>query len=346
MLKFLYGVSRFPLMQEAGAEGGAGGGGDNGGGSDNGSAGGQQGGAQGGDKGTQGSGDKGTGDQGGAKGAGDAGNGDSLLDGVDDEGDGSDTEDKGTIDFTKGKPENFPDAAWDDKEKKPKADVLFDLLSKEQKRVADLRAKMGKGDHKAPKDPKEYTFKPTEKGLKAFKDGNPMNDPVVAAVAPIAHKHGLSKEQYAGLMADISDVLVDMAEKRDTNQQEMTDEQKAEIRKQEYEKIGTNAVQIIKAVESWGRELKSTGQFSESDIAAFKSMAVTGDQVRVLNKLRALAGGGNSLPMDFSNDGLPSDEEIADLQANVKTEADQRKVDQMYEKRRLAGRPEKLQIRA
>lgn len=335
MIKFLSGVSHYPLMQEAGAEGGGSGGGSDGGA------------AAGGDSGGKGAENQGGGaDNGGKKEGSDSGNdggsGDSLLDGVDDdEGDGQ------PVDFSKGKPEGFPDDAWDAKENKPKADVLFNQLKAAEKRAADLRAKLGKGDHKAPKDAKEYTFKPTEKGAKAFKDGDISKDPVVAAVAPIALKHGLSKEQYAGFMQDMTDVLVDLAEKSGTDTPaELSDEEKAEIRKAEYAKIGTNAVQVIKAVESWGRELKASGQFSEQELAAFKSMAMNGDQVRVLNKLRALAGGGNSLPMDFSDDGLPSDNEIAELQAKVKTAEDQRKVDELYDKRRRAGRPEKLAITA
>lgn len=298
-------------------------------------------GAESGDKGAEnkpGAGAEGSEKAGAESGAGDS---DSLLDGVEDDGSG----DGAPVDFSKGKPEGFPDDAWDEKEKKPKADVLYKNLQAAEKRAADLRAKLGKGDHKAPKDAKEYTFKPSEKGAKAFKDGDISKDPVVAAVAPIAQKYGLSKEQYAGFMTDMTDVLVDMAEKSGKEEPaELSAEEKAEIRKAEYAKIGTNAVQVIKAVESWGRELKASGQFSEAELGAFKSMAMNGDQVRVLNKLRALAGGGNALPMDFSDDGLPSDNEIADQQAKVKTAEDQRKIDELYDKRRRAGRPDRLQI--
>lgn len=278
----------------------------------------------------------------GAEGGGE-GSGDSLLDGVD----GDEGGESQPVDFSKGKPEGFPDDAWDAKENKPKSDVLYKKWQEAEARAKGLRDKLAKGDTKAPKDAKEYTFKPTEKGMKAFKDGDPSKDPVVAAVAPIAKKYGLSKEQYSGFMADMTDVLVDLAAKQaEAAPAELSDEEKAEIKRSEHAKIGTNAVQVIKAVETWARELKNTGQFSEKDLATFKSMAMNGDQVRVLNKLRAIAGGGNNLPMDFSDDGLPSDDEIADLQSKVKSQADQDKVDALYEKRRRAGRPDKLQIRA
>lgn len=333
MLKFLSSVSHFPFCLDEAKDGGGAGGGD------------------GGNKTGSESADKGAGNQGGdgkqgAEGSktesGTEGTGDSLLDGIEDDGAGAEQ----AIDFTKGKPENFPDDAWDEKENKPKPDVLYKKLQDAEARAKGLRDKLAKGEGKPPKDAKEYSFKPSEKGAKAFKDGDPSKDPLVAAAAPIAHKYGLSKEQFAGFMTEMSDAMVDHAEKMAGETQELTDEQKAEIRKAEYAKIGTNATQVIKAVESWGRELKTSGQFSEGELETFKGMAMTGDQVRVLNKLRALAGGGNALPMDFSDDGLPSDNEIAELQAKVKTAEDQRKVDELYDKRRRAGRPDKLQISA
>jgi hypothetical protein len=80
------------------------------------------------------------------------------------------------------------------------------------------------------------------------------------------------------------------------NPPELSAEEKEEIRQKEYAKIGANAPQIIKAVETWTRELKAQGQLSEDDIKAIQGMSVTGDQVRVLNKLRALSGGGRDIP--------------------------------------------------
>lgn len=251
------------------------------------------------------------------------------------------------VDFSKGMPKDFPKEAWDDEKKAPKADVLYNKFKDAEARAKGLRDKLAKGEGKPPKDPKEYQFKPGEKGAKLFKDGDASKDPLIAAAAPIAHKYGISKEAYQGFLSEMSDFIADkVGEAQNAEPPELTDDEKKEIRTKEYGKIGANAPQIIKAIETWGKELKETGQFSETDMAAFKSMAVTGEQVRVLNKLRALAGGGNNLPMDFGGDGLPSDDEIANLQAAVKTQADQDKVDELYNKRRDAGRPDKLQIRA
>lgn len=334
MLKLLSGVSHFP-MQEAGAEGGGSGGGGGGQPGAGAESGGQPAGNQGGGA------DNGGQKAGAESGSGNEGGSDSLLDDV--EGDDGSAGDGQPVDFSKGKPEGFPDDAWDEKENKPKSDVLFKKWQDAENRAKGLRDKLAKGEGKPPKDAKEYTVDAGDKGKALIKS----DDPLLAEAQKIAHELKIPKETYGKFMGKLTDFLADHIEKlQKDGPAEMTEEQKAEVRKVEYAKIGTNAVQVIKAVETWGRELKSSGQFSEQELAAFKSMAVTGDQVRVLNKLRALAGGGNALPMDFSDDGLPSDNEIAELQAKVKSAEDQRKVDELYDKRRRAGRPDKLQITA
>jgi hypothetical protein len=319
--KFLNGAA-YLLMNEAGADGGdagAGAGGD----------------AAAADKGAQGGGDK-------AAAAADAG-GDSLLAGIED--DGADGADGAAIDFTKGKPEWMSDEAWDAEKKAPKADILAKELKAAQDRAKGLRDKLAKGENKVPKDVKEYAFTPSEKGKAAFTDGDPSKDPVVQAVAPIALKHGLSKEQYAGFMADVSEVLADMAERHGAQVTELTPEQKAEIRANEMKKIGANGVQVTKAVGAFINTIRSNGGLSENGLKAVQTWIQTAEDVKAMNELRAYFGGGHEIPSDGTTDGLPSDEEIAQLITSVKTEADQQKVDDLLNRRRAAGRPDKLNIR-
>lgn len=311
--------------------------------------GGQQGGqAAGAESGAQGAANQGgqaadggkkTGTESGANDGGQAA-GDSLLDGVDGDDDGGEVT---ALDFSNGKPEGFPDELWDSEKNAPKADGLYKKWQEAENRAKGLRDKLARGEGKPPKEAKDYTVDAGDKGKALLK----ADDPLIAEAQKIAHELKIPKETYGKFMGKLTDFLADHIEKmQEQGPAELSEDQKAEIRKAEYAKIGTNAVQVIKAVESWGRELKASGQFSEVELEAFKSMAMTGEQVRVLNKLRAMAGGGNALPMDFSDDGLPSDDEIAELQAKVKTQEDQRKVDELYDKRRRAGRPDKLQIKA
>ena len=329
MLKFLTSAAYFP-HDEAGDKGGAGVGGK----SAEGGAGPGEGNKSGADAGKTGAGgNEGTG----------GGSGDSLLDGADDDG-GKEGEGVGDqiVDFSKGMPEGFPKEAWDEKTKAPKADVLFNQLKAAQKRADELRAKMGTGAHKAPKKPEDYKFTPSEKAAPFFE----KNDPMESAARKAAVEAGISKEAFEKFMPLVADAFADIATKRnEEGAAELSEEQKQEIKTAEYAKIGPNAKQVIRAVESWARGLKETGMFSEADLATFKSMATNGEQVRVLNKLRTMSAAGRDIPMDATDDGLPSDEEIATMQANVKTEDDQKKIDKLLDKRIAAGRPTKLQIR-
>jgi hypothetical protein len=263
-------------------------------------------------------------------------NSDSLLDNLED-GEGVE------FDFSTGeKPEDFPDDYWDAENKAPNAQKLYEGLKKQEKIAADLRAKMGKGDHKAPKTADEYKFEPSEKSAEFMKD----DDPLVKAARETAHKYGMSQEMFSGFISEISDHMVDIAAEIAENPPEYSEDQLKEMRQAEYKKIGENAPAVIRAVETFGKEMMSKGLFSESDLEAFKSMAVTGDQVRVLNKLRSQMGG-SDIPMDMTDDGLPADAEIADMIDKAyasKDAAKIRKAEEMLDKRRAAGRPERLQF--
>jgi len=246
------------------------------------------------------------------------------------------------FDFSTGdKPEGFPDEFWDAESKNPKIQDLFDGLKKNEKIAQDLRAKMGKGDHKAPKEATDYKFEASEKAAELI----PADDPLVGAAQEIAHKHGMSQEMFSSFMAEMTDRMVDLQGEA-APAVEPTEAEIAEVRQAEYAKIGENAPAVIRAVESWIHEQKSMGLFSEQDVEIVKSMSTTGDQIRVLNKLRTLTGG-NNIPMDSVGDGLQSDMEIAEIIDKAYSSGDQesvRKAEELLDRRRQAGRPERLQF--
>lgn len=262
-------------------------------------------------------------------------NSNSLLDSLS-EGDGI------TFDFTTGdKPEGFPDDLWDADGKQPNAQALFDSLKKNEKIAQDLRRKMGKADHKAPKEASEYKFEASEKVAELI----PADDPLIGAAQEIAHKHGMSQEMFGNFMAEITEKMADFQPEA-VQPAEPTEDEIAETRQAEYAKIGENAPAVIRAVESWVQEQKNVGLFSEQDVEIVKSMSMTGDQVRVLNKLRTMTGGDN-IPMAALNDGLQSDHEIGDLITEAYESGNREKiakVEELLNKRRLAGRPERLSI--
>lgn len=250
------------------------------------------------------------------------------------------------IDFSKGMPENFPKEAWDETAKAPKADILYQKLQDAETRAKGLRDKLARGEGKPPKTAEEYAFKPSEKAAKIFE----KDDPLEKAARAVALEAGLTKEQFEKFMGKMSDSIADLADARAKEQPaELTPEQKKEARDAEYKKIGPNAPQVIKAVETWAKELKAQGVLSEDDVKAFKGMALTGDQVRVLNKIRAIAGGGNEIPTDAGDDSLPSDREIAQMLDKASKMNDggveYTKIEnKYYPLRAAAGRPTRLQI--
>lgn len=335
--KFLFGGSLMCYAPDSGE-------GDGGGGSGGGD----------GDAGDSGdNGDAGAGDDNGSVEGGDAGgdgkkDGDSLLGGLDD-GDGL------TFDFTKGeKPEGFPDEYWDAEKNGVNAQALWDSVQKQEKIAKDLRAKMGKGEHKPPEKADQYKFDPSEKAAEFIKD----DDPLVAAAKEIAHKHGLSQDQYAGFMAEISDRMVDIAnemgdpENATEEQKAASEAERAAYIKKEIEAIGPNGPQVLRAVQSWGREMLADGTFSEADVQTLESQAlVSADMVKLFNRIRSRMGGGE-IPGTTFDDGLPPDQEIAEKMNNLYEAAKKsgnsaeydKYVNDMTEKRRRAGRGERLQF--
>ena len=263
--------------------------------------------------------------------------GDSLLDGLSD-GEGS------KFDFTsEEKPEGFPDDFWDNDNKKPNTQALYDGLQKQEKIAKDLRAKMGKGAHKPPEKAEQYTFETSEKA----KEFIPPDDPVVAAAKEVAHKHGLSQEQYAGFMADISDKLVDLVgERGDTNSATNQESQEAYI-KEQIKEIGPNGPQVLRALGSWTNELVADGTLTEHDAETLREEGlVSAAMVQAMNRLRSRMGG-ESIPTQAADDGLLPDAEIADKLAKAYESGDTakiRKVEELLNQRRAAGRPEKLQF--
>lgn len=263
--------------------------------------------------------------------------GNSLIDGLED-GEGQ------TFDFSgEEKPEGFPDEYWDEENKRPNAQALFESLQKQEKIAKDLRAKMGKGAHKPPEKPEQYQFEASEKAAEFIGE----DDPVVAAAKEIAHKHGLSQEQYAGFMAEISDKMVDIAAELGDENSEHNQAQREAYIKDQIKAIGPNGPQVLRAVQSWANELKAEGTFNEDDVQTLMDEGlVSAKMVQMFNRLRSRMGG-SDVPMDTIDDGLPPEDEIAEMVNNAYLSKDQakiRKVEQLLDKRRAAGRPELLQF--
>lgn len=316
--------------------------------------GGSDGGDDGGESGDQGADDNGSGtDNGGQDGAGESGDGDGGDDGAAGDGKKKDSDsllnaiddDEGqTFDFSKGeKPEGFPDEFWDAEGNTVNAQALFDGLKKQEKIAKDLRAKMGKGAHKAPEKPEDYKLELSEE-LQAVV---PQDDPLLAKARERAHARGMSQEDFQGFISDIIGDMAEISAAAADENSPANEAARAEYIKDQIKQIGPNGPQVLRAVQSWANELKAEGTFNEQDVETMlEEGLVSAKMVQMFNRLRSRMGG-SQVPMDTIDDGLPPDTEIADMIDKAYESKDPAKIkaaEQMLDKRRAAGRPEKLQF--
>lgn len=220
---------------------------------------------------------------------------DSLLDTPE-----ANTPDPSTLDFSKGKPEGFPDDFWDAEKNAPKVTDLYAKYQEAEQRAKGLRDKLAKGSQNAPKDPKEYEVKLSDEVAKVIK----TDDPMFEEARKVAHKHGLSKEAFNGFMAEMAEFVAKSA-----GQQQAADPEAAKAEAEAYKaeqlaKLGETGPQIVRAIAAWGNELAAQGYFTEADHKAFKDMAYSAESVRVLNMLRSMVGGGKDVPNAPSSDGF------------------------------------------
>lgn len=307
--------------------GGAGGGSDDGAADDAGDSGDND--AGGGDDGGNDSGD--SGDDGKKK------TGDSMLDALDD-GDGV------SFDFSGDeKPEGFPDEYWDAENGGVNAQALFDGLKKQEKIAKDLREKMGKGQHKAPEKPDDYKLELSEE-LQALV---PSDDPLMAKARQRAHEHGMSQEAFQGFISEIIADMAELATGESPESAEAAEAKRKEYIQNEIKAIGPNGPQVLRAVESWGKELLAEGTINEGDLETMVNEGlVSAKMVQLFNRLRSRMGG-SEIPLNPIDDGLPPDSEIAETinaAYESKNEAKIKKAEELLDKRRAAGRPEKLQF--
>lgn len=249
-----------------------------------------------------------------------------------------------TFDFTTGeKPEGFPDDYWNEEAKAPDAQKLYEGLKKQEQRANDLRAKMGKGEHKAPAKPEDYKLELPEEIASQLNEG----DKTIAAAQKRAHEHGISQEAFQGFMAGMVGDLYEIAQAVQDPNSEEAQARNAEYVKEQIKEIGPNGPQILRAVEGWGDQMLAEGIINETDLDTLKNEGlVSAKMVTLFNRLRSRMGGAD-IPHNNVDDGLPPDSEIADMIDKAYASKDQaqiRKAEALLDKRRAAGRPERLQF--
>lgn len=207
------------------------------------------------------------------------------------------------------KPEELPSEFWDEATGAYKGDEIFKALKSEQQKALGLRQKLSQGVQNAPDEPSKYEFVVDEDMNIDF---DPSTDPAIQMFKEISYANKLSQEQFNGV---IKTFLKAAGEGKFGNAEANPEHAKAQAEqfyKEEINKLGEQAPQIINNVKSWGRSLVQQGIFSEDDYKSFMEMGVTASQVRVMNLMRQAAGYINDIPLHSSTvNGAPSQEEIS-----------------------------------
>jgi hypothetical protein len=222
------------------------------------------------------------------------------------------TEQPAGLDFSLGKPEGFPDDFWDAEKKAPSVDKLYNSYAMEKKRAEGLRVKLSKGEFegKAPEDIKEYAVELSEELKPLVPDGDPMFE----AARLAAKEAGMSKDQFSKFMPVVLTKLSELSAA--ANAPKSPEEQAAE-RSLEISKLGPNGSRVVEAVGSFIDQLRAGGTFNDAEAKTAKDMAFNADAVKVLNKFRMMAGGGDQVPVEVPVDVAASRQDISTKMAQA-----------------------------
>lgn len=215
------------------------------------------------------------------------------------------------------RPEGLPDELWNAEAKDINKAALLEAYQKEQKRVLDLRKTISKGIPKAPEKVEDYKLE-LEEDVKAFA---PEGDPAVKVFTDVAHKHGLSQEQYKGVMNDYLKGLkaAGLAEPKTVETPEQKESREAaevkDFLAQEEKKLGDDGVRTLNEISSIVSDGFKNGSLNKDDLEAFKNAAFDANGVRFLKKFMTVAAklpsNGHHIPNNHAlNEGLMTREEL------------------------------------
>lgn len=203
------------------------------------------------------------------------------------------------------KPEGVPDEFWDKEKGVYKADDIYKAYQTEQQKALGLRQKLSKGFQNAPQDPSGYQI---------GEELEIRDEAEVEKLKTLAHKAGLSQEQFSTLLKEVSESLGEDSG-HDAEEVEMRAQR---VYEEEMKKLGENAPQMINNLKDWGRTLYKQGVYSEDEYKEFLNMPVSATQVMLLSKLRQASGYVMDVPTSSSTpaSGDYSREEINKILAS------------------------------
>lgn len=218
---------------------------------------------------------------------------------------------------------------WDREKGQLDAAKTIEELNRRGKMAKDLRQKLSKGGT-VPQNPEDYQIRPEGEGA-AFID--PDSD-TMPEIKKIAHGCGMTEAQLNSFMNG----FMAMAAKRGDLKAPPTEEEKNAAIEAERAKLGANAAEQVNAARQFIESQYRQGIFSEEDKAWLMEHGNSAQGIRIICKIRQLAGA-PAIPTGTANvAGLESDREILEHWDNY---SDSEKI-KILEARHKAGRPNRF----
>jgi hypothetical protein len=173
------------------------------------------------------------------------------------------------------RPEHIPEAFWDPVRGEPRIEAMM-------KSWTDLRRQISRGDHKPPARAEEYRL-PLPEG--APQSLVASDDPILASVRQSAHAAGISQAQFDALARPFLSEFAKIA----GNTQAPAAARQAYVNA-ELAKLGPGGEAQLRGLATWGQGLLRKGAISPEEFNEFRGFASSAAGVRLLAKLRALAG--------------------------------------------------------
>ena len=223
---------------------------------------------------------------------------------------------------------------WDAEKGQLKTDLVLEELSRQTKRAEDLRKKLSNGVT-VPQKAEEYEVVPTE-GVKDLLD---TKSEFFTGLQGIALKQGLSKEQFNGFVNEYLQMCLDKGVIGKPQSEEEIKAAKEKYVADQKKILGSNADEQIQSAVSFIDTEYRKGVFDESEREALRQFAdKSAVNIRVLNKLREMAGQPVVPVQGAKNDSLMTDREIVE---KWDTFSDSEKM-KILKQRQELGRPVKF----
>ena len=168
------------------------------------------------------------------------------------------------------RPENVPEDLWS-AETGFDLDAAMDKLAQTEKSYKELRTKMSKGEHKAPKDG-SYDM------ASAINSGVPEDDEMLTGFVELAKSHGISQDAFN----EFTNFYLESVGAADDANQQTIAETKAQL--------GRNADKIIEETDRWLMKLHKSDVLSDSEVESIANASTSASFVSALQKIRGSYG--------------------------------------------------------